>query len=123
MLIACDLSARQYAEFGEDIKDLAQNLDKIRNVVQNAFDLLQTHGGSVTTPISDVSSLNEIIGSYNTTLYECQRLLDKNKDYRQGESALANVEWNILVQPTAQVLRQKIMIHNSKVCLSVSSTL
>ncbi|KAI1042244.1 hypothetical protein LB505_003109 [Fusarium chuoi] len=49
------------------------------------------------------------------TLRECNELLRSNNRYRVGTNPLRNLEWNVLVQPAADQLRQRIMLHNSKI--------
>lgn len=49
------------------------------------------------------------------TLRECRHLLESNERYRKGGNPLRNIEWNVLVQPVADQLRQRIMLHNSKI--------
>lgn len=111
-----DLNAtRQYAEFGRDVKYLAESLDILTSVVTQANSSLQRQAGYNAVARWDRTSLGQIIGDYHTTLRECQELLKSNERYRTGGNPLRNIEWNVLVQPTADQLRQRISLHNSKV--------
>lgn len=107
--------ARQYAEFGRDIKYLAESLDILTSVVTQANSSLQRQAGYNAVARWDRTSLGQIIGDYHATLRECHELLRSNERYRTGGNPLRNIEWNVLVQPTADQLRQRISLHNSKV--------
>jgi hypothetical protein len=63
----------------------------------------------------DRSSLREIIGDYEATLQECTELLNRNRRYRVGGGPLRNIEWNVLVQPSVDRMRERIILHNSKI--------
>ncbi|KAJ4129346.1 hypothetical protein NW768_007884 [Fusarium equiseti] len=110
-------ATRQYAEFGRDIRGLAENLDILSRVITWADDSLQSQRrpGVPARLRWDQSSLIEIVGDYEMTLRECRRLLESNERYRKGGNPLRNIEWNVLVQPVADQLRQRIMLHNSKI--------
>lgn len=108
--------AKQYLEFWRDVRGLAENLDILSSVITQADNSLQRERQSVKTRVRwDRRSLIEIVGDYDGTLRECRELLDSNTRYRGGSGPLRNLEWNILVQPTADRLRQRIILHNSKV--------
>lgn len=111
------LIARQYEEFGRDVKGLAENLDILSRVVACADDSLQKQRrqGAPARLRWDRRSLIEIIGDYEMTLRECDKLLKANSRYRVGSNPLRNLEWNVLVQPMADQLRQRITLHNSKI--------
>lgn len=108
--------AKQYLEFWRDVRGLAENLDILSSVITQADNSLQRERQSVKTRVRwDRRSLIEIVGDYDGTLRECRELLESNIRYRGGSGPLRNLEWNILVQPTADRLRQRIILHNSKV--------
>ncbi|KAF7561449.1 hypothetical protein G7046_g2690 [Stylonectria norvegica] len=108
-------ATKQYTEFGRDVKGLAENLDILSQVVHQATNSLQTQGAYNAVARWDPASLDQIIGDYGGTLRECEALLRSNDRYRVGSTALRNVEWNVLVQPSADALRQRIALHNSKI--------
>ncbi|WZH45191.1 uncharacterized protein QYS62_006233 [Fusarium acuminatum] len=110
-------ATRQYAEFGRDVKGLAENLDILSRVVACADDSLQKQRrqGAPARLRWDRRSLIEIIGDYEMTLRDCDKLLKANSRYRVGSNPLRNLEWNVLVQPMADQLRQRITLHNSKI--------
>ncbi|KAF4983944.1 hypothetical protein FZEAL_769 [Fusarium zealandicum] len=107
-------ATKQYTEFGRDVRGLAENLDILTQVVTQAHSSLQRQG--LNSQVRwDRGSLIEIIGDYESTLRECHELLSSNQRYRVGSNPLRNLEWNVLVQPSADQLRQRIVLHNSKV--------
>ncbi|KAF6791739.1 hypothetical protein CMUS01_16206, partial [Colletotrichum musicola] len=106
---------RQYAEFGRDVRGLAENLDTIGLVVIQADKSLRSEGAFSRAPRWDPSSLGEIIGDYESTLQECVELIKNNNRHRLGGGPLRNIEWNVLVAPSADRLRARIALHNSKV--------
>ncbi|KAJ4246624.1 hypothetical protein NW762_013567 [Fusarium torreyae] len=110
-------ATRQYTEFGKDVKGLAENLDILNRVVTRADNSLQSQRrqGVPARLRWDNTSLTEIIGDYEATLRECHELLRSNNRYRVGSNPLRNLEWNVLVQPSADQLRQRIILHNSKI--------
>lgn len=107
-------AARQYREFFSDVKGLAQNLDTLSSVVNQASGHLQRQG-AYAVPRWHPSSLYQIIGDYHDTLRECRELINTNWRYGESSSVIRNLEWNMLVQPSADALRQRILLHNSKV--------
>ncbi|CAG9940139.1 unnamed protein product [Clonostachys rosea f. rosea IK726] len=110
-------ASRNYAEFGSDIRGLAHSLSILDQVINTANASLQNQGGHRALVRYDPVSLREIVGDYETTLRECRELLDDNRRYEGARNPLRNIEWNILVQPVADRLRQRILMHNSKIQL------
>lgn len=110
------IAARQYAEFGRDVRGLAENLDILGRVVDKAGQSFHQETASKLEPLRwDRPSLNEIIGDYHETLTECCTLIENNHRYRLSSGPLRNIEWNVLVAPAADRLRARIALHNSKV--------
>ncbi|OLN96931.1 hypothetical protein CCHL11_07408 [Colletotrichum chlorophyti] len=108
-------ATRQYAEFGRDVRGLAENLDILGRVVTQAGQSLRDQRVFSKSVRWDPSSLGEIIGDYEGTLGECCELLENNRRYRTRSGPLRNIEWNVLVAPVADRLRARIVLHNSKV--------
>ncbi|KAK1623925.1 hypothetical protein BDP81DRAFT_438373 [Colletotrichum phormii] len=109
-------ATRQYAEFGRDVRGLAENLDILSRVVDKAGQSLHQERAFQLEPLRwDRSSLDEIIGDYHETLTECCTLIENNHRYRLSSGPLRNIEWNVLVAPAADRLRARIALHNSKV--------
>ncbi|KAI9152034.1 hypothetical protein HJFPF1_09254 [Paramyrothecium foliicola] len=108
-------ATKHYTEFGKDVKSLAESLDILTQVVCQARSTLQRQGAYNSVVRWDRSSLREIIGDYEETLQECGELLHANRRYRVGSGPLRNIEWNVLVQPSVDRLRERIVLHNSKV--------
>ncbi|KAM0424250.1 hypothetical protein ACHAPT_010622 [Fusarium lateritium] len=110
-------ATKQYLEFGRDVRGLAENLDILSRVIAQADSSLQRERrqGTNARVRWDRTSLIEIVGDYEGTLRECRELLASNARYRGGSGPFRNLEWNLLVQPAADQLRQRIILHNSKV--------
>lgn len=109
--------AKQYLEFGNDIKGLALNLDILSRVWRQANNSLLEQGAFNASPRWDQYSLLEIIGDYEETLGECCALVKNNRRYQSSTVPIKNIEWNMLVQPNAERLRRRLLLHNSKVLL------
>lgn len=107
----------QFIEFGNDIKDLAQNLKDITSVVSNASRQLQQSPNE--DGLWDLSSLVEIIGDYHRTLTDCQDILHENSQFSQNTNPLYNIQWNVLVQPRIDRLRSRLQFHNSKIAILI----
>ncbi|PNH44591.1 hypothetical protein VD0004_g3083 [Verticillium dahliae] len=110
-------ATRQYFEFGRDVKGLAENLNILSRVLAQANQSLREQGAYNTPVRWDEASLLEIIGDYRKTLQECYELVETNTRYRLSSGPVRNIEWNVLVQPNADRLRQRLLLHNSKVLL------
>jgi hypothetical protein len=110
---------KEYQEFGNDIKNLSENLNDISQVVENAKAQLSPLSVRFRSPPPqrnwNLSSLREIIGDYNGTLMECQKLLDENHEFRRSRNFVYNIEWNALIQPKVDQLRRRLHSHNSKI--------
>jgi hypothetical protein len=106
-----------FIDFGNDVKDLAENLDNIKDVVQNASTTWDTR--FKTKPIWNLSSLSTIIGNCAQTLKSCDTLLKEERKFNRGGSFIYNVEWNVRVQPQIDLLRQRLTFHTAKVCLEI----
>jgi hypothetical protein len=65
----------------------------------------------------DLSSLQEIIGDYHTTLEDCKRLLEENREFRTASGFAYNMEWSLMVQPKVDHLRKRLDAHNSKISI------
>lgn len=112
---ANNATAKQYNEFGRDVRGLAESLDILTRVVSQANSSLQTQNGYNAVVRWDPMSLRSIVGDYEATLQECYKLIKSNQRYRVSSTPLKNIEWNVLVQPSADRLRQRIALHNSKI--------
>jgi hypothetical protein len=97
------------------VEGLANNLDTLTRVVDGATFKLHRQGARDAVARWDRTSLYQIIGDYNATLEECRELIDANRRYWMGSNMFRNLEWNVLVQPRADQLRQRIALHNAKV--------
>ncbi|KAL5330933.1 hypothetical protein ACEPPN_000459 [Leptodophora sp. 'Broadleaf-Isolate-01'] len=117
-------ASQQYNDFGNDIKSLAENLNNIVRVVENAratwiqesVRIARSRG----LPLQkdwDLSSLHEIIGDYNNTLEDCKKLLEQNYEFRNNRNFAYNIEWNLVIQPKVDRLRRRLDSHNSKISI------
>ena len=120
----CRPGSSQYEDFGKDIKCLAENLDNIWRVIENAKATWAQQSlravrsrGPVPPKDWDLSSLMEIIGDYYKTLDDCKRLLEENREFRTGKSVAYNMEWNLFLQPKVDNLRKRLESHNSKIMI------
>ncbi|KAF1817013.1 hypothetical protein P152DRAFT_384775, partial [Eremomyces bilateralis CBS 781.70] len=108
-------ASRQYADFGQLVKSLAENLDNIGRVINNAVSHMQTRRMSMALPVWDLTSVREITGDYTNTILECNRLLKQNEQFRQDTSPMSNIEWHLLLQPNVDRLKQRVEMHNNKI--------
>jgi len=107
----------QYRRFGQDVRYLAQSLERLESVINNARDQFHNHGQELPNAFGwDQASLVEIIGDYSETLDDCFRLLEENHSYNSTTTGPGkNIYWNVFVQPRVEVLRRRILLHNSKI--------
>lgn len=106
----------QFREFGEDLSHLAESLQRLEDVIHNARSTFQYHGQTAPDDLGwDEDSLIDIIGDYYATLNECMVLVKANKTYMTTTTGpVANIHWNIFVQPQVDKLRRRILLHNTK---------
>ncbi|KAF2103717.1 hypothetical protein NA57DRAFT_31033 [Rhizodiscina lignyota] len=108
-------ASRQYTEFWQSVRGLAENLDNIGRVISNAVKHVEVRRMSTTLPAWNFTSIQEIVGDYRATLLDCRRLLEENQQYRHGGSGINSIEWNMLLQPKVDRLQQRIQMHNEKI--------
>ncbi|KAK0716831.1 hypothetical protein B0T26DRAFT_675247 [Lasiosphaeria miniovina] len=110
-------ASRQYLEFGRDVQHLAESLESLSHIINAAKGSFHSHGlPPPDEPPWDETTLLEIIGDYNATLNECARLINENRTYARATAGpIANVVWNIMVQPNVEKLRSRIVLHNTKI--------
>ncbi|KAK0111245.1 hypothetical protein ONS95_001618 [Cadophora gregata] len=94
-------ASQAYQDFGNDIKGLAENLNNIVRVVENARATWIQESVRVVRsrapPLQkdwDLSSLHEIVGDYRSTLEDCKRLLEQNYELESHNSKIS-----ILLKP------------------------
>jgi hypothetical protein len=97
------------------VRGLAENLDILSKVVRQANQSLLEQGAFRSSPRWDPASLVQITGDFERTLKECHDLLETNERYAMSSGPIGNIEWNILLQPNVTRLRQRIVLHNSKI--------
>lgn len=107
-----------YKEFGNDIRSLGDNLNNIHRVVENATTAwAQSHRGTSRAKHWNLSSLEEIIGDYHSTLEDCKQLLHENREFRMPRNIAYNFEWTLIIQPKVDHLRKRLDAHNSKIAI------
>jgi hypothetical protein len=99
------------------VRKLAESLKILGSVVSKAHGALIDNAEYSAPPNLrwDPASLYQIIGNYEETLQECYELLRDNKSVQHGAGPFRSIEWNVLVQPTVERLRKRIILHNSKI--------
>jgi hypothetical protein len=65
----------------------------------------------------DLSSIKQIVGNYDATLEDCEKLLKENPEFRRDRGFRYNIEWNLFVQPKVDHLRKRLESHNSKILI------
>ncbi|KAI9166409.1 hypothetical protein HJFPF1_02510 [Paramyrothecium foliicola] len=108
-------ASKHYTEFGRHVKSLATNLGQLERIVILADREIQSGYGREAKARWNWASVKEIVGDYDSTLRECRQLLDENVRHARGTGVARNLQWHALVQPTADRLRERIMLHNSKI--------
>jgi hypothetical protein len=116
------LSGKQYEDFWNDVRSLAENLQDISRVVENAkatwtqqsLQLVRSPG-LPSQKDWDLTSLREIIGDYHKTLTDCRKLLEENPEFRKNRNFAYNIEWNKVIQPKVELLRKRLEFHNTKI--------
>ncbi len=116
------LIGRQYQDFWNDVRSLAENLRRIWRVVENAQEAWKQHSlpllaspGLPSQKDWDLTSLREIIGDYQKTLTDCENLLNENPEFRKNRNFAHNIEWNFILQPKVEQLRKRLEFHNTKI--------
>lgn len=104
------------------MKGLAENLQNISRVVENAKAAWTQHSlqfirapGPALQKDWDLTSLREIIGDYHKTLTDCRKLLEENPEFRKNRNFAYNIEWNKVIQPKVELLRKRLEFHNTKI--------
>lgn len=112
-----DLNAtRQYHEFFRDVESLAQSLEHLTSVIEAARQSFSSRRLNPPPPTFgwDHQSLVEIVGDFNATLRECERLIATNESYAVASGPVKNVRWNAMVVPSVERLRRRIVMHQAK---------
>ena len=114
--------ATQYADFGEEIKRLAENLQNLIRAVKKVSNLAANgppKPQGTSEPEFDMSSLLEISGDFRDTLEQSKKLLVDHGSLGEQRGAITapfiNIRWNMTIRPSVQRLRERIAIHNRKV--------
>ena len=109
--------ATQYAEFGQEIKRLGENLQA---VVIKAEEVTYDEGPPIfgqPNPRWDLSSLLDISGDFKDTLAKSQQILQNHISSSRDHgifSPVTNIRWNMTIRPVVERLRERLKIHNRK---------
>lgn len=105
-----------YRAFGADVRTLSSNLGQLETAIQRAQKSLISHGAREHDILGgDPKSLSEIVGDYEATLKECQKLLWDNRLYGQKTGPTRNIGWSLMVMPQVDHLRRRIQMHNIRI--------
>ncbi|KAL8717384.1 MAG: hypothetical protein Q9225_005365 [Loekoesia sp. 1 TL-2023] len=102
----------QYLEFGQDIKALADTLQCLPRIIQNAES--QSPQRPWNKPEDDyrAAQVVQAAGDFNGTLKECQTLLDNNTRFRTDANRFVrNVQWSLGVERDVGILRDRVRFH------------
>lgn len=115
LLTDAAITGEQYADFGADVRDLAGHLNLLVDVVNRAQQsLVDRNAGASARPRVHLESLFNIVGDFGDTLTECRRLIESNNRFQEPTGFARNIEWNVLVRPSVDRLRDRILLHNSR---------
>jgi hypothetical protein len=104
---------RQYREFGDDIKSLANNLFVLDEVLKRAQK--QSSSRVSVREFRGLSNLNQILGNFRQTLDQCEKLLSEKAYFQKDGGFVKNILWN--TQGAADDvlgLRERVRFHNIK---------
>ena len=84
----------QYAQFGTELRHLANNLKLLSSVISKAQESLRSHSVHNSGQVRwDQHSFFDIVGDFYATLRECENLLEDNRKLGTGpNSPLRNLE-------------------------------
>ncbi|OAQ83625.1 aspartate aminotransferase protein [Purpureocillium lilacinum] len=110
------IQRENYKAFGADVRALHSSLGQLESAIKRAQTSLISHGAQSRDILGgDQTSLSEIVGDYEATLVECERLLWDNRRYAQTTGPATNINWNINVMPQVDYLRSRIQMHNTRI--------
>ena len=111
-----DGADRKYYEFGNNIKGLAQNLVRVQEAVQKITSPIERRNNtSSLVTLWDTKDFSEIVGDYVKTLKECEKLLNKKKDFDRQRGFVKAVIWNTRIEPEISQLNTRLYFHILKI--------
>jgi len=112
---------QKYREFGEDIRNLAINLDLLSDVIQRAQYLAGTfdRASRYINPVLEVdtAAAQQVLGNFRETLNDCGYLLNDERYFQKCDGFVSNISLYYQIDPEVQKLRERIFFHNIKVIL------
>lgn len=113
LLTMCELCIDvRYFEFGEDIQTLAQSLQQLIEVTENAGRQRQD---AQRGPEAELRSLREVTGDFGRTLRDCNALLgNHHKFHRNKADFVDNVVWHASTESEISNLKERVRLHITK---------
>ncbi|KAF2004028.1 hypothetical protein P154DRAFT_617287 [Amniculicola lignicola CBS 123094] len=109
---------QRYLEFRDALHRLQSNLVTIDQTTRNANSQLDRNRvGSYGGTSYDLKPLSEIIGNFQLTLEECKELLNDRSKFTHRNGVIANIIYNIDVDPHVASLIDRLAFHNVKISL------
>lgn len=111
------LAGQEYYEFGQDIKQLAQPARALDQVFERTYNYLNQEAFGLPghlAPQWDRASFLDIVGDYEATVRECERLLETNRQYSSSAGPYQNITWHMFVRDDVERLRTRIQFHHVK---------
>jgi len=105
-----------YKSFGEDIRQLAINLDLLFDVLQRA--LSHSGGPEKARQSPNPSFDNHILGDLKGTISTCDTLLNDQRYFQRSEGFVNNLCWYSYIEPEIAKLSERITCHNMKVVMA-----
>jgi hypothetical protein len=109
---------QKYREFGDDVRNLAINLDLLYVVIKRAEQLGESlvEINRFTKPgLGADAASRQVLGDFVCTLNDCRHLLDDEKYFQKYEDFVTSINWYNQIDPEVQKLRERIAFHNIKV--------
>lgn len=105
-----------YKSFGEDIRQLAINLDLLSNVLQRAH----SHAGAPekARQSSSPGFDNQVLGDLKGTISTCDILLNDQRHFQRSGGFVNNLCWYTHIEPEIAILSERITCHNIKVVIA-----
>jgi hypothetical protein len=105
----------EYAAFGVDIREFAENLGLLQKAIQRAADAGRLVPSFARPQDWDLRSLNRVLGDFNTTLQDCKKIMDDSSKFKKDSSGFVhNIQWNLMLAEQVKNLRERVAFHSVK---------
>lgn len=112
-------AGQRYREFGEDIRNLAINLDLLFDVLQRARYQAGTseRTSRYISPVfgSDTPASQQVLGNFRETIDACGHMLNDQTYFQKCDGFVSSIYRYDQIDPEVQRLRERIAFHNIKV--------